>query len=328
MARPCDIDPEVARRKRSAPRFGVYRPTQQDAFLFEGTESADAGERVRIATWNIHFGAGSTLDDARRFPKTTVEAHLSAIGDVLRREKVDIVALQEVDRDSQRSGHIDQLEVLRHATGLTHASFATTWDAAWVPYPVTAPPRQQYGRMWSGQAVLSRFPIVEQRRHGLAQPARNGRFYNRFYLHRCIQQVVLELGRQRQLTLLNVHLEAFDMANRRSQARGLARLMRRVPQPAITLGDLNTVPVEATHRSVFDDEPETDFHGDDTLPTLLEAGWRTVGDDSFTFPAANPSRRLDHILGGPGVRLDGGGLMSEGGPPSSDHLPLICELTL
>jgi endonuclease/exonuclease/phosphatase family metal-dependent hydrolase len=318
----------VPRRKRSAPRFGVYRPTQQDAFLFQGTESADAGERLRVASWNIHFGAGSTLDDARRFPREQVEQNIQRIGEVLKRERVDIVALQEVDRDSQRSGHLDQLEMLRHATGLTHASFATTWDAAWVPYPVTAPPKQQYGRMWSGQAVLSRFPIVDQKRHGLAQPARNGRIFNRFYLHRCIQQVALDLGRGRTLSLLNVHLEAFDMANRRSQARAMARLMRRIGDHGLALGDLNTVAPEAELRHAFEDEPETDFRGDDTMATLRQTGWNEVGDQALTFPANKPNRRLDHIFSSPDLRTEGGGLMDEGGEPSSDHCPLLFEVQL
>lgn len=281
-----------------------------------------------MASWNIHFGAGSTLDDARRFPKEHVEQNILRIGEVLRRERVDIVALQEVDRDSQRSGHLDQLEMLRHATGLTHASFATTWDAAWVPYPVTAPPKQQYGRMWSGQAVLSRFPIVDQKRHGLAQPARNGRIFNRFYLHRCIQQVALDLGRGRTLSLLNVHLEAFDMANRRSQARAMARLMRRLGDHGLALGDLNTVAPEAALRHAFEDEPETDFRGDDTLPTLRQTGWHEVGDHSLTFPAHKPNRRLDHIFSSPDLRTEGGGLLAEGDDPSSDHCPLICEVVL
>lgn len=318
----------MPRRKRSAPRFGVYRPTQQDAFLFQGTPAADAGRGIKVASWNIHFGAGSTLHDARRFDKEHVEEQLRRIGDTLRQARVDIVALQEVDRDSQRSGHLDQLEFLRHATGLTHASFATTWDAAWVPHPVTAPPKQQYGRMWSGQAVLSRFPIIEQKRHGLAQPSRNGRLYNRFYIHRCIQELVLDLGKGRRLAILNAHLEAFDMPNRRGHARAMARLMRRLSDPGLALGDLNTVAPEAALRFGFEDEPETDFRGDDTLPALRETGWSQIGGEQLTFPAERPNRRLDYIFASPTLKVEGGEVLSETGPPASDHLPLVCDVTL
>ena len=176
--------------------------------------------------------------------------------------------------------------------------------------------------------MLSRFPIVDQKRHGLAQPARNGRIFNRFYLHRCIQQVALDLGRGRTLSLLNVHLEAFDMANRRSQARAMARLMRRIGDHGLALGDLNTVAPEAELRHAFEDEPETDFRGDDTMATLRQTGWNEVGDQALTFPANKPNRRLDHIFSSPDLRTEGGGLMDEGGEPSSDHCPLLFEVQL
>lgn len=315
----------MSRKKRSAPRFGVYRPTADDTFLFRGRDRPQAQDRVRVASWNIHFGAGPELDDARRFDRATVQGHLGHIAQILEQSGADIVALQEVDRDSMRSGHIDQLEYLRDNTDLRHASFATTWDAAWVPYPVTAPPQQQYGRMWSGQAVLSRYPIVEQRRHALAQPARNGRVFNAFYLHRCVQEVVLDLGGGRTLTVFNVHLEAFDMANRRTQARALAALLRACKGPAVCIGDFNTLRSDAPSFSGFPDEPETDFQGDDTLDVLVGAGWTLVGDGAFTFPAAAPNRRLDHLLTSPGLAVAETGLIDDP-HPSSDHLPL--QLTL
>jgi len=311
----------MSRKKRSAPRFGVYRPTAEDTFLFRGDERPEAEGGVRLVSWNVHFGAGSTLDDARRFDRRTVTHNLNRMAELLRGEAPDIVALQEVDRDSMRSGHVDQLEHLRDATGLRHASFATTWDAAWVPYPVTAPPRQQYGRMWSGQAVLSRFPVIEQRRHALPQPSRFGRVYNRFYLHRCVQEVVLDLGRGRRLTVFNVHLEAFDKTNRRQQARSVAALLNGVRGPGILLGDLNTISPESERFVGFPDEPETDFQGDDTLQTLTSTGWSRAGGQDFTFPANAPNRRLDHMLVSPDLEIIEAEVLAHD-QPASDHLPL------
>ncbi|HJN75260.1 MAG TPA: endonuclease/exonuclease/phosphatase family protein [Myxococcota bacterium] len=299
----------------------MYRPSAEDAFLFRGHDRPEAVGGLRLVSWNIHWGAGPELEDSRRFDRQTVSTNLQRMAEVLRREEADIVALQEVDRDSMRSAHIDQLEILRDSTGLRHASFATTWDAAWVPHPVAAPPRQQFGRMWSGQAVLSRFPVVEQRRHALAQPSRFGRVYNRFYLHRCVQEVVLDLGRGRRLTILNVHLEAFDQANRRQQARTLAALMGRVRGPGVVMGDLNTVPPESGRFTGFDDEPDTDFQGDDTLQTLEDCGWTRVGGVEDTFPAGAPNRRLDHLLVNAEVEVVEVDVVADPGP-SSDHLPL------
>ena len=248
--------------------------------------------------------------------------HLEQIVALVQAQGVDVLALQEVDRDCLRSAEIDQLTWLREKTGLEHASFATTWDAAWVPHPITAPPSQQYGRMWSGQAVLSRFPIQSQRRHALPQPARNGRLYNRFYLHRCVQELVLDLGGGRTLRVFNVHLEAFDNGNRRAQARILARLLRQCDGEGVCLGDFNALPPQASQLSGFLDEPETDFHGDDTMASLLATGWQSLGR-GHTFPAHAPSRRLDHVLLSPGLK----GTLTEPLPSlASDHLPLFGAL--
>ena len=311
-------------RKRTAPRFGVYRPTAGDAFALKGQESPSLRGSLRFASWNIHWGAGPELKDARRFSRREVSKHLEQIVALVQEKEVDVLALQEVDRDCLRSAEIDQLNWLREKTGLEHASFATTWDAAWVPHAITAPPSQQYGRMWAGQAVLSRFPIRSQRRHALPQPARNGRLFNRFYLHRCVQELVLDLGGERSIRVYNVHLEAFDNANRRAQARILSRLLRQCTEVGICLGDFNALPERAEQLSGFVDEPETDFHGDDTMASLSQTGWRSIGD-GHTFPASAPSRRLDHVLLSPGLK---GTLDAPSPSLASDHLPLFGELEI
>lgn len=308
-------------RKRTAPRFGVYRPTASDAFAMKGRGSPSLGGPLRFASWNIHWGAGPTLQDGRRFSRREVTRHLEQIVALLQEREVDLLALQEVDRDCLRSAEIDQLTWLRERTGLEHASFATTWDAAWVPHPITAAPSQQYGRMWAGQAVLSRFPIRSQRRHALPQPARNGRLYNRFYLHRCVQELALDLGDGRTLRVFNVHLEAFDKANRRAQARILARLLRQCQGQGLCLGDFNALPPGAEQLSGFPDE-STDFHGDDSMTLLAQTGWRAVGQ-GHTFPASAPTRRLDHALLSPGLK---GTLVAPVPSLASDHLPLFGEL--
>ena len=311
-------------RKRTAPRFGVYRPTVRDAFALKGQAAPLLVGSLRFASWNIHWGAGAELQDARRFSRLEVQAHLEKIVALVQEHGVDVLALQEVDRDCLRSAEIDQLTWLRDRTGLEHASFATTWDAAWIPHPINAPPAQQYGRMWSGQAVLSRFPILSQCRHALPQPPRNGRLYNRFYLHRCIQEMVLDLGGGRVLRVYNVHLEAFGNANRRQQASILSRLLRQCEGDGICLGVFNALPPEAGRLSGFVDEPGTDFHGDDTMALVVRGGWRPLGQ-GHTFPAHAPSRRLDHVLLSPGLR----GTLAKPLPSlASDHLPLFGALEI
>lgn len=302
------------------------RPDDSDAQILAGEQAPFAENPVRVLSWNIHFGAGSTLNDARRFSRDDVLKNLESIAAFVLAQGAHVVALQEVDRDAMRSARLDQLELLRELTGLQHAAFATTWDAAWVPYPLDARPHRQYGRVWSGQAVLSRYPIVRHARFALPQPRRYSRVHNFFYLHRCLQEVELDLGRQR-LTLLNAHLEAFDVPNRRLHARLLAQRMASLRGPALALGDFNAVPPEASQRHAFHDEPHADNRGDDSLSTLRGVGWRELGAGEPTFPAGATNRRLDYIFASPGLSAEGGGPVDPV-EPLSDHLPLRADLTL
>ena len=64
--------------------------------------------RVRVLTYNIHHGEGmdGRIDLVRQ-------------AEILNREAPDLVALQEVDRGTKRSGGVDQLAELGRLTGLT-----------------------------------------------------------------------------------------------------------------------------------------------------------------------------------------------------------------
>lgn len=302
-------------------------PGAADAVILAGPRAPLVGPTLRLVVWNVHWGAGDTLADARRFDGDAIRWTLDSIGAEIRRARADVVALQEVDRLADRSARVDQLEHLRDATGLHHAAFVTTWDAGWVPYPLNALPHRQYGRVLSGQAVLSRFPVVSNARLALPQPRAYGRVHNHFYLHRCIQEVTLDLGARRRLSLLNVHLEAFDQRNRRLHARRVAERMAALPGPALAVGDFNAVPPESAQRHGFYDEPHTDMRGDDSIEVLRATGWTELGAGAFTFPAGAPNRRLDHMFAHPSVQATDVAVL-EPDPPPSDHLPLCATLRL
>lgn len=302
------------------------RPGEADALIFAGEQAPIAEDPVKVVSWNMHFGAGATLDDARRFSRDEVVENIKGIAAFILSQGAQVVALQEVDRDAMRSGRVDQLELLRELTGLRHAAYATTWDAAWVPYPLDAAPERQYGRVWSGQAVLSRFPIVRHQRYALPQPLSYSRLHNFFYLHRCFHEVVLSTGRG-PLTLINAHLEAFDQPNRRLHARLLAAHMAQRQGPALALGDFNALPPESPRRHAFHDEPHADHRGDDSVEVLRATGWRQLGGDDPTFPLGATNRRLDYIFASPKLSARGGRPVDPGGP-LSDHMPLVAELDL
>ena len=92
---------------------------------------------LRVMTWNIHHGA--TTNGSTASPE-----QLAA---VIRTQRPDLVALQEVDRHCSRSGGTDQAAELGRLTGM-HALFAKATD-------------EDGGE--SGLALLSRFPTEDIR---------------------------------------------------------------------------------------------------------------------------------------------------------------------
>jgi endonuclease/exonuclease/phosphatase family metal-dependent hydrolase len=292
----------------------------------------DPADPLVVATWNVHYGAGPTLDRGAVATRDEVIANLDAIATWIRESNVDIVALQEVDRAGNRGHGIDQLEWLRRATGLDHVAWTATWDMPYVPWP-GLDPRVHIGRVRSGQAVLSRYPLSKPKRHPLVQPASNGWLWNAFYLHRALLEVWADLGDGRELRILNAHFEAFDIPNKELHADATKALLNATGPWVILLGDMNAVPPEAASRKRFDDEPETDLTTDRTIGTLRSIGLREVVPAEvyaaseapwFTFPAHAPNRRLDYIFHGPALEVRTASVPRMEAPPS-DHLPVLAS---
>ena len=286
--------------------------------------------KLRVVAWNIAYGRGRKDDAGDLRSAAVVKANLAGIAKILRDLGADIVALQEVDFDSSRTHGIDELAWLAREAGYPWAARVETWHCRYVPFPYW-PPSQHYGRMRSGQAVLSRFPILSNVRHLLPQPP-NPFWYNAFYLHRSLQHAEIDLGGGTTLDLLNVHLEAFHQVNRERHAELVVQRVRSFPdRPRIVLGDFNAIPPEAVLRAHFPDEPETDMTTDKTIATIRQLGLaealpdRTPAPATFTFPADAPNRRLDYAWFSPTLRPVDGRVVPEAGV-LSDHLPVAVDL--
>src|ERR1700674_4525771 len=84
--------------------------------LVRASEDQTVPRTFRVLTYNIHHGQGT---DGR--------FDLSRLAGVMKRVQPDVVALQEVDRGTERSGGVDQLAELERLTDM-HAEFGKTMD--------------------------------------------------------------------------------------------------------------------------------------------------------------------------------------------------------
>jgi len=94
---------------------------------------AQTNPRLRILTYNIHHGEG-----------TDGKLDLARLARIINGLNPDVVALQEVDRRTNRSAQVDQAARLAELTGM-HSAFGTAL---------------YYDGGEYGEAVLSRFPIA------------------------------------------------------------------------------------------------------------------------------------------------------------------------
>ena len=115
-----------------------------------------------------------------------------------------IVFIQEVDKNSSRSEHVDEYEFLQSSIHGFNSVFANNFKVSFLPYPI--PP---IGKVDSGVATFSSYPIVDAERIQLPIPFSWP--VSMINLKRCLLVSRVEIeGTDKQLVLVNLHLEAYD----------------------------------------------------------------------------------------------------------------------
>ena len=183
------------------------------------------GQPLSILSWNIGYCAlgaecdffmdGGSSDPA---DKPTVERYLGEIRAQLALGDYDMVILQEVDSDSSRSYGIDESAPLSIGQSL----YALNYSCPFVPVPW--PPM---GKVHSGLLTSSEYRIESAQRVALpcpfSWPLRTAN------LKRCLLVSRLPVeGGDRQLVLVNLHLEAYDDGEgKTAQTRQLMELLEK-----------------------------------------------------------------------------------------------------
>ncbi len=275
-----------------------------------------------IMTYNLGYLSGMTNNLPVKREKRLFEKNMQAVLLSLQAAKPDFIGFQEIDFDSRRSFQVNQLAVIAQKSRFIHAARAVNWDKRYVPYPYW-PPSVHFGRMLSGQAVLSRYPIKQAKRTRLQPDLKTPFYHRKFTLDRLVQWVEIDVHPHR-LIILNVHLEAYDPATREKQIEEVLGLYRRYKDthPLLLIGDFNCVPPGAPKKTGFSDEPETDYNQETTIARLLaEPGLKAAELTHLTFPSASPDRKLDYIF----YNNDKIEMVSVHVTPldSSDHYPVV-----
>lgn len=235
-----------------------------------------AGKTLRVLSYNIHHAEG-----------TDGKLDLARIAGVIKAAEPDLVAVQEVDRNTTRTNKVDQAAELARRTGL-HGEFARAIDLQGGGY---------------GQAILSRWPLKSVKVHTL--PGKKGQET------RIAVEARVEPGDGRPaLTFVGTHFQHDDPAIREQQAAKVNELFGSTDNPVILAGDLNATP---------DSKPMKLIAEKWAFATAPDKGLLTI-------PAPTPKRQIDYVLYRPAGRFRVVEAKVIAEPVASDHRPVLAVL--
>lgn len=242
---------------------------------------ASASDTLRVMTYNIHHCNPPTKSK-------TGEIEVDAIANVINSRHPDLVALQEVDVNTKRSGSIDQAAQLAAKTGM-QVYFAKAIDHDGGEY---------------GVAILSKLPLTGTQTIHLPETA------NPASEDRVVALAGITLRSGKKLIFACTHMDVSNAAVRDEQAGEINKIAADKAIPFLLAGDLNCIPESASYQ------------------LLLKKFTPSCTGCGFTIPVNNPNRVIDHIMwtNAPGFTVKSSSVVNE--PYPSDHLPVIAEIVI
>lgn len=229
---------------------------------------------LRVLTYNVHHGEG-----------TDGKLDLPRIAEVIKAAKPDLVALQEVDRNTTRTGKVDQAAELAKLTGL-NVEFGKAIDLQGGGY---------------GLAVLSRFPLKGVKVHALPGKEKQEA--------RIVLQATVEPGGGfPAITFLNAHLQHDDGPTREKQVAKIDELFGTAEGAFILAGDLNAAPGSAPIRALTKN-----------WAFATEPG----GKGLLTIPLDVPKQQIDYVLFRPADKFKVAEAKVIEEKVASDHRPVL-----
>ena len=173
-------------------------------------QPAETGREYHLLSYNIGFGAyepdyGFFMDggtESWAWSQERLTDNIGNIGSFLSQQHADFYLIQEVDRDSTRSYHVDEAALLREALPEYDGTWAQNYDSPFLMYPL----RHPHGASVSGLMTLSAMTVDSARRVEL--PIENS-LMKLVDLDRCYSVHRIPVAGGGELVLYNLHLSAY-----------------------------------------------------------------------------------------------------------------------
>ena len=235
---------------------------------------------IRVMTYNVHHCNPPSKPDS---------IDISAVAKTIRAQNPDMVALQEIDVNTERSGQFNQAEELARLLNMQFY-FGKAIDHQGGDY---------------GVAILSKFPLSETTVHRLpTKPETKGE-------PRIVATAKVTLPNGSSFRFGSTHLDAQrDSVNRQMQIEEITKFAATEKLPFIIAGDFNAPPSSSI------------------IKTLDRSFTRTCQTCEPTIPVENPTKAIDFIAYRPGKKFQVISNQVIPEKYASDHLPVIAEIKI
>ena len=238
--------------------------------------------RLRVVTYNIHHASP---------PSKPGIIDIGAVANAIKQQHPDLVALQEVDVNTNRSGRaVNEASEIAKQSGMPYYFFAKAINYDGGEY---------------GIAILSKYPLEKMTNEALpTEETTRGE-------HRTLATVTVMLPGQKKIMFACTHLDAQEKdTNRFLQIKKITMLLDKAEYPLIIAGDFNDIP------------------GSRVMNELDKYFTRSCTNCAFTIPQINPNQTIDHIAYQPsgGFAVTEHIVIDE--KYASDHLPVLAVLKI
>ena len=234
---------------------------------------------IKIMTYNVHHCNP---------PEKSNVIDVNAIAAVIKKQKADLVALQEIDINTARSGKINEAELLAKKSGYQHFFFAKAMDFD----------GGQYGIL-----ILSKYPLKDTHAYPLPMDSVKGG-----------EQRMLATGtvtlRGKTIRFGCTHLEAYNKTSRDLQIKEIVHIANTTSLRFIVAGDFNS------------------NEGGEVINILDENFARTCNDCPSTFWEGGETGAIDFIAFRPKNAFTILSHKVVQNKEASDHMPVVAELQL
>ena len=242
-------------------------------------------DTLTVATWNIRFGIGraewfgDSCGELVLFNAEEVEDGLELLAAQIAEMDADILLLQEVDIDSKRSAYIDQVQWLLDNTGMNYGVYASMWEVQFVP-------SDGLGRINTGNAILSKWPLSDAERIQLSLRGDQDDLTRAFYVRRNVLRAKVNYPGNL-FWAVDIHASAFSNDDTKQKQyvefKAVLDELDTHGEHFIAGGDLNQLPPGAVKNNYCDTDrcPGESTEDDEGCDFSNETTWISALFDSY-----------------------------------------------